>query len=84
MLVLFLPLFDVKLFIRKVQRYSIQEIFDKRLLFLIPFYIFTHEGKFSEYDKDERKLEALMDEYEYIKNLRNARLSICQIRYWNI
>lgn len=53
----------------KVQIYSIQEIFDKRLLFLIPFYIFTHEGKFSEYDKDERKLEALMDEYEYIKNM---------------
>ncbi len=50
----------------KVKKYSIQEIFDKQLLFLIPFYIFTHESRFSEYDKDESKLESLMD--EYIKN----------------
>lgn len=52
----------------KVRKYSIQEIFDKQLLFLIPFYIFTHESRFSEYDKDESKLESLMDEYEYIRN----------------
>lgn len=35
---------------------------------MIPFYIFTHESRFSEYDKDESKLESLMDEYEYIRN----------------
>lgn len=52
----------------KVRKYSIQEIFDKQLLFLIPFYIFTHESRFSEYDKDESKLESLMHEYEYIRN----------------
>lgn len=52
----------------KVQKYSIQEIFDKQLLFLIPFYIFTHENRFAEYDQDESKLRLLVDEYEYIKN----------------
>ncbi|MCM1179179.1 MAG: hypothetical protein NC347_02900 [Clostridium sp.] len=52
----------------KMQRYSIRKIFDKQLLFLIPFYIFSHESRFPEYDKDRSKLEALLDEYEYIKN----------------
>ena len=36
--------------------------------FLIPFYIFTHESHFPEYDKDESKLETLKEEYEYIKD----------------
>ena len=27
----------------KVQKYSLEEIFSKRLLFFIPFYIFSHE-----------------------------------------
>ena len=52
----------------KVQKYTIQDIFDKQLLFLIPFYIFTHESHFPEYDKDESKLETLKEEYEYIKD----------------
>ncbi len=52
----------------KVQKYSIHEIFDKQLLFLIPFYIFTHESRFADYDRNESKLKTLMSEYEYIKN----------------
>ena len=43
--------FDVP--VMKSQRYTIDEIFDKKLLFLIPFYIFSHENRFEEYDKDE-------------------------------
>ncbi len=38
---------------------SIEEIFDKGLLFLIPFYIFSHEKRFEEYERDETKLELL-------------------------
>lgn len=60
--------FDVP--VMKVQRYSIDEIFEKRLLFLIPFYIFTHESRFKEYNLDKDKLEGLKAEYiEIIKRL---------------
>ena len=36
----------------KSQRYSIDEIFEKNLLFLIPFYIFSHESRFKKYESD--------------------------------
>lgn len=56
--------FDVP--VMKSQRYTIEEIFDKKLLFLIPFYIFSHESRLEEYDKDEQKLETLKAEYTEI------------------
>lgn len=60
--------FDVP--VMKTQRYRIDEIFEKRLLFLIPFYIFTHESRFKEYNLNEDKLEGLKAEYiEIIKRL---------------
>ena len=49
--------------IMKVQSYSLDEIFEKRLLMLIPFYIFSHEKSFSEYNNNEDKLEELKAEY---------------------
>ena len=54
--------------VMKVQRYSLKEIFEKKLLFLIPFYIFTHESRLKEYNDNPEKLELLKNEYEYIKN----------------
>ena len=54
--------------VMKVQRYSLKEIFEKDLLFLIPFYIFTHESRLKEYNDNPEKLELLKNEYEYIKN----------------
>ena len=53
--------------VMKSQHYTLEEIFKKKLLFLIPFYIFSHEGRFEEYERDEMKLEALMSEYNRIK-----------------
>lgn len=53
--------------VMKAQRYTIEEIFEKKLLFLIPFNIFSHESRFAEYNKDEKKLEYLLREYEEIK-----------------
>lgn len=50
----------------KVQSYSLDEIFEKRLLMLIPFYIFSHEKSFSEYNNNEQKLEELKAEYRII------------------
>lgn len=52
----------------KAQQYTLEEIFNKRLLLLIPFYIFSHEKRFEEYEEDETKLELLKQEYELIKN----------------
>lgn len=52
----------------KSQQYTIEEIFEKRLLLLIPFYIFSHEKRFEEYEKDGTKLKLLQEEYELIKS----------------
>lgn len=52
--------------IMKVQKYSLDDIFKKRLLMLIPFYIFSHENSFPEYNSNEQKLEKLKAEYQVI------------------
>lgn len=54
---------------------KIEEMFQKNLLFLIPFYIFSHERRFKEYEEDEAKLELLKKEYEQIKNRLEELLS---------
>lgn len=52
----------------KVQNYILKGIFDKNLLFLIPFYIFNHESRLKEYNTSPEGLEILKKEYGYIKN----------------
>ena len=52
--------------IMKVQKYSLNDIFEKRLLILIPFYIFSHEKSFPEYNGNEQKLAELKAEYQKI------------------
>ena len=52
--------------IMKVQKYSLDDIFEKRLLMLIPFYIFSHENSFPEYNSNEQKLQELKEEYQVI------------------
>ena len=60
--------YDVPLM--KVQTYSLDDIFEKNLLLLIPFYIFSHEKSFPEYNDNEQKLEELKGEYhEILKRL---------------
>lgn len=54
--------------VMKTQQYTLEYIFNKRLLFLVPFYIFSHEQRFMEYEQDETKLAELKAEYEEIKN----------------
>lgn len=53
--------------VMKLQGYDIDEIFEKNLLFLIPFYIFKHEKELEECDRNADKLEVLKQEYEGIK-----------------
>ena len=42
---------------------------------MIPFYIFSHETRFDEYEKDKAKLKLLQKEYEQIKNKLEGLLS---------
>ena len=61
--------FDVP--VMKTQKYSVDEIFEKRLLFLLPFYIFSHESRFGEYEGNPDKLEMLKKEYADITERLN-------------
>ncbi|MCD8097165.1 MAG: hypothetical protein LUE31_03825 [Lachnospiraceae bacterium] len=57
-------LYEVR--VMRLTDYTLETIFQKSLLFLFPFYIFTHEKYFAEYEKDAVKLETLKEEYHYI------------------
>ena len=59
----------------KIHSYTLEEIFHKKLLFLIPFYIFTHESLFSVYNDNEEQLKILKAEYQLIQN-KLEKLSI--------
>ena len=50
--------------ILKMQQFSLDAIFEKKLYFLLPFYIFTQEKQFREYEKNPEKLEELKRQYE--------------------
>lgn len=52
----------------KVQQYSLDELFGKKLLFFLPFYIFSHEKELPECDVDEAKLEQLKATYRNIRS----------------
>lgn len=52
--------------VAKIISYSIEDIFEKKLYILIPFYIFTYEKSFEEYNRDEEKLLGLKQEYQNI------------------
>ena len=52
--------------IMKIQGYSLEDIFSKGLLLLIPFYIFSHEKNFTVYNSNEQKLAELKAEYQDI------------------
>ena len=58
--------YDIR--VMKSQQYTLEEIFEKKLLLLIPFHIFSHETRFEEYEKDREKLKNLQEEYEQIRN----------------
>lgn len=52
--------------IAKMATYSIDDIFEKKLYMLIPFYIFTFESDFELYDTNEEMLEKLKLEFKGI------------------
>ncbi|WP_191013382.1 hypothetical protein [Treponema zioleckii] len=52
--------------IMKIKSYNLDEIFEKNLILLLPFYIFTFEADFAEYNTNEEKLLALKNEFQKI------------------
>ena len=50
----------------KIIDFSLEEIFEKRLYFLIPFYIFNYEKRFPELENDEKGRRDLVAVYEMI------------------
>ena len=60
----------------KVRQYTVEEIFEKKLYFLIPFHIFVYEKDFKELEENKKKLKQLEEEYAAIRE----RLEIaCQM-----
>ena len=57
--------YDIK--VMKLQMYSLEEIFAKKLYLLIPFYIFTYEANFEEYDNDVEKIKEFKQEFQRIR-----------------
>ena len=55
-----------KVRIMKLNRYSVKDILEKGLYLLIPYHILVYKKRFSEYNKDERKLAGLIKVYEDI------------------
>ncbi|MBO6178595.1 MAG: hypothetical protein J6O04_05445 [Selenomonadaceae bacterium] len=55
----------------KAQQYGLNEIFEKRLLFLLPFYIFSREKELPECNINEEKLRGLIAEYISIREKLN-------------
>ena len=50
----------------KLKQYSIDEIFQKNLLILLPYYIINYEKKLSEIASNASKTATLLNEYQYI------------------
>lgn len=51
----------------KVQNYTKTEIFQKKLLVFLPFYIMRYENSFREISENSHKLETFLAEYEEIR-----------------
>lgn len=51
----------------KISRYTKDDIFEKNLLMMLPFYIMRYEKQISSYTKGSEELERLLKEYEDIR-----------------
>ena len=49
-----------------MQTYTLEDIWEKEIYLLIPFYIFTHEANFPKYNEDETLLQGLVNEFKEI------------------
>lgn len=52
--------------VMKIQKYNAEDLFGKKLLFLLPFHLFCYEKEFDDCEKDEKKLQSLKAKYNVI------------------
>ena len=57
---------DYRVPVVRVEKYTSDVIFQKKLLFLLPFYIIRYEKSVKEIDEDDGILQELMEEYRII------------------
>lgn len=57
----------------KLQQYTIDEIFEKQLLFMVPFYIFSYEKQFQYYESSEEKINEMNQQYLKIRKRLEER-----------
>ena len=67
----------------KVKRYTIHELFEKNLFFLIPFHIFVYEKDFKELEENKKKLKQLEEEYAAIRERLEIACQKKQLRSWH-
>ena len=56
----------------RINMYSLDEIFEKRLYFFLPFHIFIYEKELKEIESDEERLEKLVARYQEIADRLEA------------
>lgn len=59
----------------KVQAFSLDEIFQKRLFLFLPFYILRYEKDCAAIEQDSQRLGHLLDEYKHMSETLNEVLS---------
>ena len=65
--------YDYQVPVVKVSAYTKDNIFEKKLLILLPFYVMRYEKKKKDFDKNPKELDALLDDYRDIqKRLEEA------------
>ena len=58
----------------KIENYTKEDIFQKKLFMLLPFYIIRYEKRKKQLEKHKEELYELLEEYEYIrKQLEQSR-----------
>ncbi len=63
---------DYRTPIIKVNQYDFEKIFQKKLLFFLPYYIMRYEAVLKEIEEDEEKLRDFLEEYQCIYQKLNA------------
>lgn len=59
----------------KMKSYTLDQLFDKKLLFLLPFYVFSHEDQLKKYEENPDALEEFKSEYRsMVQRLDELRL----------
>ena len=51
----------------KVQKYTLEEIYRKQLLFLLPFYLMRYDNRLEKMEEDEKAVRELTTEFEQIR-----------------